>query len=137
MAKGILHEVVRGVFLNSPRHLEVLEQIGAAADLAFAALQEARYDRLADAVRRSWELNQDLDRGTNPPEVQGVINRVEDYLTACKLLGAGGGGYLLMLAKDPEAAARVRATLADSPPNPRARFVHFALSDTGLQLTRS
>jgi galactokinase/mevalonate kinase-like predicted kinase len=137
MAKGILHEVVRGVFLNSPRHLEVLSQIGSAADLAFAALQEARYERLADAVRRSWELNQELDGGTNPPEVQALIRRVGDYLAACKLLGAGGGGYLLMLAKDAEAAARVRSTLSQSPPNRRARFVHFALSDTGLQLTRS
>jgi galactokinase/mevalonate kinase-like predicted kinase len=137
MAKGILHEGVRGVFLKAPRHLEVLEQIGATADLAFAALQEARYDRLADAVRRSWELNQDLDRGTNPPEVQEVINRVQDYLSACKLLGAGGGGYLLMLAKDADAASRVRAVLEETPPNARARFVQLALSETGLQLTRS
>lgn len=137
MAKGILHEVVRGVFLNAPRHLEVLGRIRAAADLAFVALQEADYGRLAEAIRQSWDLNQRLDAGTNPPEVQAILDQVQDYLTACKLLGAGGGGYLLMLAKDPEAALRIRASLTERPPNPRARFVEFSVSDVGLQLSRS
>ena len=137
LAKGILHEVVRGVFLNAPRHLEVLRQIGAAADLAFQALQEANYGLLASAIRRSWELNQNLDRGTNPPRVQAILDPIGDYLAAAKLLGAGGGGYLLLLAKDPEAAGRIRRILRDRPPNAGARFVSFGLSSTGLQLTRS
>ena len=54
-----------------------------------------------------------------------------------KLLGAGGGGYLLMLAKDADAAGRIRRYLTENPPNTRARFVDFALSNTGLQITRS
>ena len=137
LAKGILHEVVRGVFLNAPRHLEILGQIGAAADLAFQALQEANYGLLASAIRKSWELNQDLDRGTNPPAVEAILAPIGDYLAAAKLLGAGGGGYLLMLAKDAEAAGRIRGLLRDRPPNAGARFVNFALSSTGLQLTRS
>jgi len=136
-AKGILHEVVRGVFLNAPRHLEVLRQIGAAADLAFLAMQQADYELLASAVRNSWELNQRLDGGTNPPSVQAILNPIGDYLAAAKLLGAGGGGYLLMLAKDPEAAGIIRRVLRDRPPNAGARFVRFTVSSTGLQLTRS
>jgi galactokinase/mevalonate kinase-like predicted kinase len=137
MARSILHEVVRGMFLNSPGPLEVLAEIGATADLAFSALQKADYAGLAVAVRQSWELNQRLDAGTNPPAVRAVVDPVGDYLEACKLLGAGGGGYLLMLAKDETAAARIRALLEDRPPNARARFVRFGLSGTGLQLTRS
>ena len=35
------------------------------------------------------------------------------------------------------AAKRVRQSLLDAPPNPRARFVDLSLSETGLQLTRS
>jgi galactokinase/mevalonate kinase-like predicted kinase len=137
LAKGILHEVVRGVFLNDPRHLNILDEIGANAETAFQAIQQDDYSALASAVHRSWSLNQSLDKGTNPPAVQVILDSVRDYLDAAKLLGAGGGGYLLMMAKDPEAAQRVRAALQASPPNPRARFVQFSLSPTGLQLTRS
>ena len=89
------------------------------------------------SVRRSWELNQRLDSGTNPPGVQAIMAQVSDWLAGAKLLGAGGGGYLLMYAKDIEAARRVRESLTRQPPNAKARFVGLSLSTTGLQVTRS
>ena len=137
LAKNILHEVVRGVFLNSPAHLRILEEIGVNAERAFDALQRASYSDLAKAVQTSWKLNQRLDDGTNPPSVQRILEPIADWLLGGKLLGAGGGGYLLMLAKDEEAAGHIRRTLTENPPNPKARFVNFALSSTGLELTRS
>jgi hypothetical protein len=110
LAKGILHEVVRGVLLNSPRHLSTLEEIGRECGLwPSRRVQKADYDGLAEAVRRSWRCNQRLDAGTNPVAIQRLLAPVGDYLSACKLLGAGGGGgYLLLMAKDAEAAVRIR-----------------------------
>lgn len=137
LAKNILSEIVRGIFLNSPTHLDLIGEIGANARLASAAIQQCDYDQLCAAIRNSWRLNQRLDAGTNPPQVSAILEPVQDYLAATKLLGAGGGGYLLMFAKDTEAAARIRQTLTAHPPNPRARFVNFNLSDSGLQITRS
>lgn len=137
LAKNILSEIVRGIFLNSPAHLGLIGEIGANARTAAAAIQQCDYDQLAAAMRTSWRLNQRLDAGTNPPAVQAILHSVQDYLAAAKLLGAGGGGYLLMLAKDAGAAARIRQRLTTQPPNPLARFVNFKLSDPGLQVTRS
>jgi galactokinase/mevalonate kinase-like predicted kinase len=137
LAKGILNEIVRAVFLNSPSHLRILEEIGANGEFIYGALQRLDFEGVAAGIRTSWLLNQRLDAGTNPPAMQKILNQVEDYLAAAKLLGAGGGGYLLMLAKDKEAATRIRETLTTHPPNPRARFVDFELSRTGLELTRS
>ncbi len=137
LAANILHEIVRGIFLNSARCLDTIGEIGANAQVAFNAIQRDDYDALAAAVCASWRLNQRLDAGTNPPEVQGILARIGDWLAATKLLGAGGGGYLLMFAKDPAAARRIREELTGRPPNARARFVTMRLSETGLQLTRS
>jgi len=137
LAKNILSEIVRGIFLNSPPHLGFIREIGANAKTASAAIQQCNYEQLCGAIRNSWRLNQRLDPGTNPPQVSAMLDAVQDYLAAAKLLGAGGGGYLLMFAKDEEAAGRIRQTLTAHPPNPRARFVNFSLSDTGLQVTRS
>ncbi len=137
LAKNILAEIVRGMFLNSPSRLGIIADIGANADFARAAIQKCDYQALLAAIRNSWRLNQRLDAGTNPPEVQQVLNRVRDYLGAAKLLGAGGGGYLLLFGKDATAAAKIKQLLTSDPPNARARFVAFSLSETGLQLTRS
>ena len=45
--------------------------------------------------------------------------------------------YLLLFGKDEAAAARIKQLLTQHPPNARARFVDFSLSQAGLQLTRS
>jgi galactokinase/mevalonate kinase-like predicted kinase len=137
LAKNILQEIVRGIFLNSPEHLGTIGEIGANASRACDAIQRCHYGDLATVIARSWQLNQRLDAGTNPPEVQRILDRVGDWLAGAKLLGAGGGGFFLMLAKDENAAACVRRALTSQPPNARARLVDFSLSDTGLQLTRS
>jgi galactokinase/mevalonate kinase-like predicted kinase len=137
LAKNILGEIVRGIFLNSPSRLGIVADIGANADFARAAIQKCDYAALLAAIRTSWSLNQRLDAGTNPPGVQQILDRVRDYLGAAKLLGAGGGGYLLLFGKDETAAARIKQLLTGDPPNARARFVDFSLSGTGLQLTRS
>jgi galactokinase/mevalonate kinase-like predicted kinase len=137
LAKNILQEIVRGIFLNSPEHLRIIGEIGANAGRASEAVQTCNYEELVASIRRAWQLNQRLDAGTNPPEVQAILDPIQDYLAATKLLGAGGGGYLLMFAKDEAAAARIRHVLMADPPNPRARFVDLSHSQTGLQLTRS
>ena len=42
-----------------------------------------------------------------------------------------------MVAKDPEAAARIKQVLNARQPNANARFVDMTLSKTGLQVSRS
>lgn len=137
MAKNILKEIVRGMFLNSRHHLDIIDEINAHAETTFHAIQTNDWDALCACIRKSWELNQRLDPGTNPPGVQSILQAVEPHLAGAKLLGAGGGGYLLMLAKSADAALCIRATLSSAPPNPMARFVDLSISDTALQITRS
>ncbi|MBL7078005.1 MAG: bifunctional fucokinase/L-fucose-1-P-guanylyltransferase, partial [Kiritimatiellae bacterium] len=137
VAHDILGEIVRGLFLNSTSRLSIIREIGTNACYVADAAQRACWPDFCEAIRRSWVLNQLLDGGTNPEPVQQVIDPVADYLSACKLLGAGGGGYMLMLAKDEGAARRIRRTLEEAPPNSRSRFVDLSISRTGFQVTRS
>ncbi|MFZ4775022.1 MAG: bifunctional fucokinase/fucose-1-phosphate guanylyltransferase [Terrimicrobiaceae bacterium] len=137
VAKTILQEIVRGMLLNSHSHMENLFAIRAHAMSAYQSIQRESWSSLCQVVERSWELNQALDRGTNPPEVAAIIASVRDWSAGGKLLGAGGGGYMLLLAKDEEAGNRMRQKLIAHPPNPRARFVDFSVSRTGLQITKS
>lgn len=88
-------------------------------------------------VRHTWQQNQLLDAGTNPAEVAQLTALIDDLCLGYKLPGAGGGGYLYMVAKDPEAAARIKKILNDHRLNSNARFVDMSLSTTGLQVSRS
>lgn len=137
MAKGILGEIVRGIFLNSPEHLAVLAEIGRGAQQMVLAFERCDYDALTRAVRHTWRMKCRLDEGTSPPAVRHILESVREDLDAATLPGAGGGGYLLMFARDEAAAARIRRRLTANPVAAGARFVDFRVSSEGLQVTRS
>jgi galactokinase/mevalonate kinase-like predicted kinase len=137
LAKHILQEIVRNMFLGERQTLLTLGQIRSNAWRAYQAIQQNRYDDLCRSVARSWTLNKRLDPGTSTPEIEGLIASCGSDLAAAKLLGAGGGGYLLLCARDEPAGRRIRSRLEASPPNARARFIDFQVASCGLQVTVS
>ncbi|MEX0326320.1 MAG: bifunctional fucokinase/fucose-1-phosphate guanylyltransferase [Puniceicoccaceae bacterium] len=137
VAKNLLGEIVQGMFLNSRDRLGILDKISQHAAHTRDILNQGSFEGLAQAIDRSWRLNQALDAGTNPPEVQAILEPISDWIAGCKLLGAGGGGYLLMLAKDGPAAVKIKQHMEAHPTNDRARFVDVKVSREGMQVTRS
>ncbi|NDV58581.1 bifunctional fucokinase/fucose-1-phosphate guanylyltransferase [Bacteroides sp. 519] len=136
-AKGILADIVSGMFLNSSAHLSLLAEMKIHALDMSGAILKGSFQEFAGLINKTWQQNKALDSGTNPPTVEDIINRIKDYTLGYKLPGAGGGGYLYMIAKDPQAAIRIREELTNNPPNSCARFVDMELSDKGLQISRS
>ena len=136
-AKTILAEIVRRMFLNHHDQLQLLRQMKQHTLEMYEAIQRQDFQLMGHLVRRTWQQNQMLDSGTNPPEVASLTALVDDLCLGYKLPGAGGGGYLYMVAKDPEAAARIKTTLNEHRQNNNARFVDMTLSKNGLQISRS
>ena len=136
-AKTILAEIVRRMFLNHGGEIRQLRAMKAHAIDMYEAIQRQDYDAYGRLVRKTWQQNQLIDSGTNPESVQRITSLVDDLCLGYKLPGAGGGGYLYMVAKDPEAAARIKQIINQTQPNPNARFVDMTLSKKGLQISRS
>ena len=136
-AKQILAEIVRRMFLNHGDELALLREMKEHTMEMYETIQQNDFMRMGLLMRRTWEQNQQLDSGTNPPAVRALTDLVDDLCLSYKLPGAGGGGYLYMIAKDPEAAARIKQMLNTHSPNKNARFVEMTLSTTGLQISRS
>ena len=136
-AKHILSEIVRRMFLNEGDQLQLLRQMKAHTLNMYDAIQRQDFNQMGLLVRKTWQQNQALDSGTNPEAVAAITRQIDDLCLGYKLPGAGGGGYLYMVAKDPEAAARIKQIINANRQNPNARFVDMSLSKTGLQVSRS
>lgn len=136
-AKTILAEIVRRMFLNQHEQLLLLREMKAHTLDMYEAIQRNHFAEMGRLIRRTWQQNQQLDSGTNPAAVQAMTDLVDDLCLGYKLPGAGGGGFIYMVAKDPEAAARIKQTLNEHRPNRKARFVDMTLSKSGLQVSRS
>ena len=125
------------MFLNHGGELRQLRAMKAHAIDMYEAVQRQDFEMYGRLVRKTWHQNQLIDSGTNPESVQRITSLIDDLCLGYKLPGAGGGGYLYMVAKDPEAAARIKQIVNQSQPNPNARFVDMTLSKSGLQVSRS
>ncbi len=136
-AKNILSEIVRKMFLNQHEEIAILRDMKAHAMDMFEAIQRENFDEMGKLVRKTWIQNQAIDKGTNPIEVKQMTDLIDDLCLGYKLPGAGGGGYLYMIAKDPEAAVRIKQILHANRKNANARFVEMNLSEKGLQVSRS
>ena len=136
-AKSILAEIVRSMFLNHHEELNMLREMKVHTMEMYEAIQRNDFQQMGLLVRKTWQQNQALDSGTNPSEVAALTSLIDDLCLGYKLPGAGGGGYLYMIAKDPEAAARIKQILVENRQNKNARFVEMSLSTTGLQISRS
>ena len=136
-AKKILGEIVRRMFLNHGDELRQLRAMKAHAADTYEAIQRQDFRTFGKLIRKTWQQNQLIDSGTNPDGVRRITELVDDLCLGYKLPGAGGGGYLYMVAKDPEAAARIKQIINAAQPNANARFVDMKLSKQGLQISRS
>ena len=136
-AKSILAEIVRRMFLNHSGEIRQLREMKEHTMEMYEAIQQNDFRRMGLLVRKTWAQNQALDYGTNPQAVSKLTDLIDDLCMGFKLPGAGGGGYLYMIAKDPEAAVRIKQILTENSTNRNARFVEMTLSTIGLQISRS
>lgn len=135
LAKNILQNVV-GRYLDRDREaMSALRQLRElASNMAEAAARKdlPQFGRLIDAA---WRLNKILDPHSTTEEIEALLAQIAPHIHGAKLLGAGGGGFLLLVCRSPEAAAEIRRQLETAPPNPRARFFDFEPSPKGLEIS--
>ena len=94
------------------------------------ALGAGDVDRIGALLDRNWELKRSLASGVSDPQVDGWYALAREAgASGGKLLGAGAGGFLLVMAA-PDRQAAVRAALADMREVP----FHFAARGTEITL---
>ncbi|MGB2614279.1 MAG: L-fucokinase [Phycisphaerae bacterium] len=135
LAKNILQQVV-GRYLDRDRAaMATLGRIHALPPRVAEAMARKDLAAFGAAINEAWELNKALDPNSSTDEIEALLERVRPHLAGAKLLGAGGGGFLLMVCRSAGDAAAVRSMLEKDPPNKRARFFAFGTSADGLVVT--
>jgi fucokinase len=137
LAKNILHQVVGRYLSRDRRAMATLRRIHDLAPRvaeAFSTKDIAAFGRMVDVA---WQLNKELDPNSTNDEVEALLARIRPHVFGAKLLGAGGGGFVLMVCRSKKDAEAIREMLTKDPPNPRARFFDYDVNPDGLVVTVS
>jgi len=133
MAKDLLRQVVTRYLARETATVQVLHSIKTLAVEMSYAMVEGDWKHLGELLDRHWQLNQVLDPNTANAPINALLNRARPYIFGAKLAGAGGGGFLMLLARDPEAAAHLRAALAQDASH-RGVPVPYRIAEDGLRV---
>jgi len=134
LARDILQNVVWRWLSRSRDARRIVERLREGAHAMRDHLLAGDVDAFARGVLEYWELKKAIDPGASTPAIEALIERVRPHLAAWELPGAGGGGFLFMIARDANAARRVRDLLSQQPLNEHARFFEVEIDDAGLAI---
>ncbi len=112
LAKNVLQIVVGRYLRRERRALNAVRRLVELADEGREALVLGRLDDVGRVMEEVWRVHQELDPHCSNAGVDAMFDKVADLASGWKLAGAGGGGFMGVLGKDPEAAERIRRTLA-------------------------
>jgi fucokinase len=134
IAKDLLAQVVGSYLAREVATVQVLHSIKTLAVEMAYALREGEWEYLGRLLDRHWQLNQVLDPNTTNAPINAVLEDVRPWVAGAKLAGAGGGGFLLLLAHDPGAAAALRAHLAKPGAALPGALYEFQIATDGLRV---
>ena len=132
VAKDLLAQVVGNYLARRGDTVQVLHSIKTLALEMRYAMLEGDWNHLGELMARHWELNKVLDPHTTNAPIEAILGAVQPYVAGCKLAGAGGGGFLMMVARDAETAGRLRDLLASPDRGFPGRLYEYSISRTGL-----
>ena len=90
-------------------------------------------DTFASCINAYWRDKKLLDAGSTNEKVDDMIDLVRPYSSAITLTGAGGGGFMYILASSPSAAVRIRKILQPNPSCVYSGLYSFAFDDVGIK----
>ena len=113
LAKNVL-QIVVGKYLSRNRHaVSAVAALVELADEGRRAIALGDMPGLGRVMNEVWRVHQELDPHCSNADVDAILREVEDLSLGAKLAGAGGGGFLGVLAKDKTAAGRIRTRLGE------------------------
>lgn len=131
LAADILQGVVGRYLDGAPEILEIVGALKAGAERTAAALAAGDVDAFVAGVAEYWSLKRRIDPGSTTPEIEAMIDPIRAELSAHELAGAGGGGFLYLIARDEGAVRRVSARLAGAA---APRIFEHGIAEHGLRV---
>ena len=133
MARNVLRRVL-GFYADNPHNFGkiLIDAVKKGAEKAERAVVRGDLTTFADCVNAYWRDKKLLDAGSTNEQVDDIIDAIRPYVSAVSLAGAGGGGFMYILAKSPADAGRIRRFLEANPPSPHSRFYTFDIDRRGM-----
>ncbi|XP_033897198.1 L-fucose kinase isoform X1 [Acipenser ruthenus] len=111
LARNLLQDVVRSWYARLPSIVQNADELVRNAEECVAAFREGSLPRIGACLDRYWQQKKLMARGCEPAALCAMMAALRPLALGQSLAGAGGGGFLYLLTREPRQGDRVRDTL--------------------------
>jgi galactokinase/mevalonate kinase-like predicted kinase len=135
LAKNILNQVVGGYFNRNRSIMATLAQEHQVSRCIAEAMERKDAEAFGHYIDVAWRLQKQLCGDVTNEQIETLLSRIRPHIFGARILGAGSGGFMMMICKSPAEAAKIKASLLETPLNDRSRFFDFSINNVGLEVT--
>ncbi|PWA33068.1 hypothetical protein CCH79_00013117 [Gambusia affinis] len=115
LARNLLQDVVRSWYSRLPAMVENAQQLVSNSEECAKSCSEGSLPRLGRCLDRSWQQKKLMAPGCEPASVRTMMEALRPLVLGQSLAGAGGGGFLYLLTREPRQQEAVLKTLRNTP----------------------
>uniref|UniRef100_A0A1A8EKU9 L-fucose kinase n=2 Tax=Nothobranchius korthausae TaxID=1143690 RepID=A0A1A8EKU9_9TELE len=102
LARNLLQDVVRSWYSRLPSMVLNVQQLVSNSEECSSACSEGSLIRLGQCLDRSWQQKKLMAPGCEPGSVRTMMEALKPLVLGQSLAGAGGGGFLYLLTREPQ-----------------------------------
>jgi fucokinase len=111
IAKNILEVVVMRYLSREKEVISILKCLFDNACDMYEAMSSEDFAKIGYLMNDYWEMKKQLVPESSNETIENVINKIKEYSCGITLGGAGGGGFMYILAKDGNATKIIKEQL--------------------------
>ena len=135
LARNLLQNVIRNWYARDPALVTNTDNLVSNAKASEEALALGDLEAVGKCVGEYWEHKKIMAPGCEPTFVRQMMDCMRPFAYGQSMAGAGGGGFMYVVSKKPNAAAELEAVVrANVPDVENVRFHNVAVDDIGLNI---
>lgn len=115
LARNLLQDVVRSWYSRLPAIVQNAHELVQNSEECAKACQEGSLPRLGACLDRFWRQKKVMAPGCEPASVKAMMEALRPLVLGQTLAGAGGGGFLYLLTREPQQREEVLRVLSSIP----------------------
>ncbi|XP_035223002.1 L-fucose kinase-like [Stegodyphus dumicola] len=137
LAKNLLQNVIRSWYAREEIVVNCFKDLISYSLQMKQALKNGDFYQIGFLMNKYWEQKKILAPGCEPATVKGIMDILSSLCYGQLLVGAGGGGFMCILTKEPNDKANIKAALHNFKDSKKLSIHTVNIDLTGLEIQKS
>ncbi|KAL3859604.1 hypothetical protein ACJMK2_009860 [Sinanodonta woodiana] len=135
LARNLLQDVVRNWYARNPQIVDTEDSLVELAQECAKGFIDGNLDLVGDCMSRYWDMKKLMAPGCETILIGRLMADARPYASGMCMAGAGGGGFLYVLAKNAECKELIKSSVAAIDESEGVQIYDAVVDMEGLKIT--